>query len=83
MGFDGGQSGHKAHLKLLHTDGTSTSLPSKFHILRLRQAKHWYLLVLVVVVMEILSCAKGRYRSDIADGLISLKTAKKLFPNQF
>ena len=28
-GFDGGQSGHKAHLKLLHTDGTSTSLPSK------------------------------------------------------
>ena len=83
-GFDGGQSGHKAHLKLLHTDGTSTSLPSKVP----------YFTVKAGETLVSTGPSGGGYGNpelrkraaidrDIADGLISLKTAKKLFPNQF
>ncbi len=83
-GFDGGQSGHKAHLKLLHTDGTSTSLPSKVP----------YFTVKAGETLVSTGPSGGGYGNpelrkraaidqDIADGLISLKTAKKLFPSQF
>ena len=83
-GFDGGQSGYKAHLKLLHTDGTSTSLPSKVPYFTVKAGET---LVSTGPSGGGYGNPKLRKRAaidrDIADGLISLKTAKKLFPSQF
>ena len=83
-GFEGGQNGHKARLKLLHTDGTSTSLPSKVP----------YFTVKAGETLVSTGPSGGGYGNpelrkraaidrDIADGLISLETAKELFPSQF
>ena len=83
-GFDGGSDGFEATLTLLHTDGSTTELPSKVPYFKVKPGE------------KLISTGPsgGGYGDpakraptavarDVADGLISEKTARAIFPAAF
>ncbi|MCR9169882.1 MULTISPECIES: hydantoinase B/oxoprolinase family protein [Marivita] len=79
-GFDGGADGYEAELTLVHTDGTTTSLPSKVPYFKVKAGEK-----LVSVGPSGGGYGDPRLRppeaiaDDIADGLLSEETSKANF----
>ena len=79
-GFDGGADGYEAELTLVHTDGTSTSLPSKVPYFKVKAGEK-----LVSVGPSGGGYGDPRLRpaeavaDDVADGLLSEETSKTIF----
>lgn len=79
-GFDGGAKGHKAELVLKHTDGTTTSLPSKVPYFKVKAGE-----TLVSTGPSGGGYGDPRMRTkeavenDVRDGLISVALAQDMF----
>lgn len=79
-GFDGGADGYEAELTLVHTDGTTTSLPSKVPYFKVKAGEK-----LVSVGPSGGGYGDPRMRlaeavaDDIADGLLTEETSKAIF----
>jgi N-methylhydantoinase B len=79
-GFEGGEDGHEATLTLVHTDGTTTALPSKVPYFKAKAGEK-----LVSTGPSGGGYGDPALRSaesiarDVADGLISTETATRLF----
>lgn len=79
-GFDGGADGYEAELTLVHTDGTTTSLPSKVPYFKVKAGEK-----LVSVGPSGGGYGDPRMRlaeavaDDIADGLLCEETSKVIF----
>lgn len=79
-GFDGGQDGHEATLTLVHSDGSTTELPSKVPYFKVRAGEK-----LVSTGPSGGGYGDPALRScdaiarDVADGLISPETARHLY----
>lgn len=79
-GFDGGADGYEAELTLVHTDGRTTSLPSKVPYFKVKVGEK-----LVSVGPSGGGYGDPRMRlakavaDDIADGLLSEETSKEIF----
>ncbi|MDW3221542.1 MAG: hydantoinase B/oxoprolinase family protein [Paracoccaceae bacterium] len=80
-GFDGGAAGHTAALTLVHPDGSAQELPSKVPYFKVKAGDK---------LVSYGPCGGGygdaslratdAIASDVADGLITTETARKLFP---
>ena len=79
-GFDGGADGYEAELTLVHTDGTTTSLPSKVPYFKVKAGEK---LVSVGPSGGGYGDPKKRppeaVADDIEDGLLSEETSKTIF----